>query len=53
MDSGVSRDEIERIFYNRKVVLGINEVLDRYVDCPLSRKGRKGRDSRRLAHVPY
>jgi len=40
MDSGVSRDEIDRILYDRKVLPGINKVLDRYVDTPLSRKGQ-------------
>ena len=56
MNSGMSRDEIDKILYNRKVFLGITEVLDRYVNIPLSREGRegrKGRDSRRLAYVPY
>lgn len=49
MNSGVPRDEIDRILYDRKVFPGINEVLDRYVDRPLSRKGQ---EPRRLAHVP-
>jgi hypothetical protein len=43
MSSGVPRDEIDRILYDRKVFLGINKVLDRYVDKPLSRNGQDPR----------
>jgi len=38
MNCGVPKDEIDSILYDRRVFSGINEVLDRYVDRPLSRK---------------
>lgn len=49
MNCGVSRDEIDMILYNRTMFTGINKVLDRFVDRPLSRRGQ---NPRRFAHVP-
>jgi hypothetical protein len=43
MDIGVPRDEIDRILYDRKVFLGIKEVLGKYLDNPLSGKGEDPR----------
>jgi len=36
VNNGVPRDEVDRILYNRKIFLGINKVLDNYLDIPLS-----------------
>ena len=36
VNSGVPRDEIDRILYNREALYGINKVLDKYLDISLS-----------------